>query len=129
MRLSDSVFDRVGGEAWFVALVDRFYQRVETDPVLRPLYPDDLSPGRAHLAAFLAQYWGGPPNYTAERGHPRLRQRHFPFAIGSTEREAWVSHMTAAVRHGGLAASDEDAMLDYFEMAARSLVNQLPEKE
>jgi hemoglobin len=97
--------------------------------VLRPLYPDDLAPGRAHLAAFLAQYWGGPPNYTAERGHPRLRQRHFPFAIDGAAREAWVSHMTAAVRRGGLAASDEEAMLDYFEMAARSLVNQPTEKK
>jgi hemoglobin len=121
---NDTLFSRVGGEAWFVALVDRFYEMVETDPVLRPLYPEDLAPGRAHLAAFLAQYWGGPANYTAERGHPRLRQRHFPFAIGSAERDTWVSHMTAAVRAGGLSPGDEHEILDYFEMAATSLVNQ-----
>jgi hemoglobin len=120
---NDTLFSRVGGEAWFVALVDRFYDRVATDPLLRPLYPEDLTPGRAHLAAFLAQYWGGPPNYTAERGHPRLRQRHFPFAIGGAERDTWVSHMTAAVRAGGLSPADEREIVDYLEMAATSLVN------
>lgn len=129
MKLSDTLFDRAGGEPWFTALVDRFYARVETDAILRPLYPEDLAPGRAHLASFLAQYWGGPANYSAERGHPRLRQRHFPFAIGAAERDAWVAHMTAAVRAGGLSPADEREMLDYFGMAATSLINQTGEKD
>lgn len=122
--MSDTLCERVGGKAWFTSLVDRFYEGVEADAVLRPLYPEDLDPGRRHLAAFLAQYWGGPPTYNAERGHPRLRQRHFPFAIGTAERDAWVSHMTTAVLAGRLAAGDEQQMLDYFEMASTSLVNR-----
>jgi hemoglobin len=126
--MSDTLFDRVGGEPWFTAVVDRFYARVETDAILRPLYPEDLAPGRAHLAAFLAQYWGGPANYSAERGHPRLRQRHFPFAIGETVRDAWVAHMSASVRAGGLSPADEREMLDYFRMAATSLINRTDEK-
>jgi hemoglobin len=118
-----SVYDRAGGRAWFVALVARFYLRVESDPVLRPLYPDDLGPGSEHLAAFLAQYCGGPPDYEAARGHPRLRRRHFPFAIGREQRDAWVAHMSAAVREGGLTPADEAEMLAYFESAATGLIN------
>jgi hemoglobin len=120
----DSVYARVGGMAFFTALVDRFYAAVEADPVLRPLYPDDLAPGKANLAEFLAQYWGGPPAYSARRGHPRLRMRHAHFAIGEREREAWVKHMTAAVRGSGAGPEEVDAMAAYFRDAAAMLVNR-----
>lgn len=106
-----------------MALVDRFYAGVETDPRLRHLYPDDLSGPKAHLALFLAQYWGGPPTFNEQRGQPRLRMRHAPFAIGTTEAEAWLGHMTDAVKTAGLSPSDEVQMLDYMKMAANSLVN------
>lgn len=119
-----SLYDRVGGEAYFVALVDRFYEGVEREPGLRALYPADLEPGKANLAGFLAQYWGGPPDYSARRGHPRLRMRHFRFAIGPREREAWVRHMVAAVRASDAAPDDAQALVDYFEGAAAMLVNQ-----
>jgi hemoglobin len=119
-----TLYGRVGGAAWFVALVDRFYEGVATDPVLRPMYPDDLTEARAHLAAFLVQYWGGPATYSEERGHPRLRMRHAPFPIAGAERDAWLRHMRAAVERGGLSADDEAQVLDYFEMAARHLVNR-----
>ena len=119
-----SLYDRVGGEAFFVALVDRFYEAVERDPGLRALYPADLEPGKANLAGFLAQYWGGPPDYSARRGHPRLRMRHFRFAIGPRERDAWVTHMVAAVRASGAAPAEAQALVDYFEGAATMLVNQ-----
>ncbi|MFN2464266.1 MAG: globin [Candidatus Dormibacteria bacterium] len=119
-----SVFERVGGAAWFVALVDRFYAGVEGDATLRPLYPSDLEPGKHHLSLFLAQYWGGPSDYQSLRGHPRLRQRHFPFPIGPRERDAWLHHMTAAVRAGGADAASEAELLAYFQMAANSLVNK-----
>jgi len=84
--------------------VDRFYAAVAEDPVLRPLYPEDLTAPSAHLAAFLVQYWGGPDDYRLERGHPRLRMRHVPFAIGFPERDAWFRHMSEAVRAGRLTA-------------------------
>ena len=112
--------------AWFVDLVDRFYAGVENDLLLRPLYPEDLGPPRHHLALFLAQYWGGPPAYEAERGHPRLRQRHFPFVIGPAERAAWMAHMRSAVDQGGLSPTDEAQVLAYFESAATALINQSP---
>jgi len=87
----NSLYERVGGEPFFISLVERFYRGVETDPLLRPLYPADLEPPKRHLALFLVQYWGGPHTYSAERGHPRLRMRHAPFKVGPIERDAWLA--------------------------------------
>jgi hemoglobin len=96
---ADSVFAAAGGLPFFVALVDRFYAGVAADPVLLAIYPEpaDLAGARYRLSLFLAQYWGGPRTYDAERGHPRLRMRHAPFAIGPAERDAWLQHMNAAI--------------------------------
>jgi hemoglobin len=119
----NSLYERVGGQAFFTALVDHFYAGVEHDPLLRPLYPEDLGAPRRHLALFLAQYWGGPRTYSEERGHPRLRMRHFRFRIGQAEREAWLGHMRAAVNSSQASPPDADALMAYFESAAGSLVN------
>jgi hemoglobin len=121
---STRLYDRVGGEPFFVALVERFYTGVERDAVLRPLYPSDLEPSKRHLALFLAQYWGGPLTYNAERGHPRLRMRHVRFAIGQPERDAWVGHMRAAVEASDASTADAEAMMAYFNNAATSLMNR-----
>ncbi|MGO9029879.1 MAG: globin [Acidimicrobiales bacterium] len=119
-------YERWGGEPFFVALVDRFYDGVVADPLLRPMYPEDLTESKAHLALFLAQYWGGPDRYNQQRGAPRLRMRHAPFVIGSAQAEAWLRHMTDAVHAGGLDPSDEEELLDYLSMAANSLINSRP---
>jgi hemoglobin len=122
-----NAFEAVGGEGFFVDLVDRFYEGVAADPLLRPLYPDDLTDSTRHLALFLQQYWGGPTTYDLERGHPRLRQRHMPFVISEAERDAWFRHMAAAldrvVTERGTAPELEARMLDYFAHAADFLVN------
>jgi hemoglobin len=118
-----TVFEAVGGEPFFVELVDRFYAGVEGDPVLRPLYPDELTDPKRHLAGFLAQLWGGPPRYSEERGHPRLRMRHLPFTIGPAERDAWLGHMRGAVAEMDPPAEVRDALLDYFAQAADFLMN------
>lgn len=121
---ANSLYERVGGEPFFTALVERFYAGVQDDPVLRPLYPRDLRPSRRHLALFLAQYFGGPTSYNAERGHPRLRMRHVRFAIGQAERDAWVAHMRAAVASSAAESDDAAALMAYFEMTATSLINR-----
>lgn len=118
-----TAFVRWGGEPFFTALVERFYAGVAVDPLLRPLYPDDLTESKAHLAMFLIQYWGGPRDYSEQRGHPRLRMRHAPFVIGTAEAEAWLRHMTEAVGESGLEAADRQELLDYLRMAASSLIN------
>ena len=123
----DTLFDRVGGEPFFVDLVDRFYLGVAGDPLLRPLYPEDLAESARHLALFLMQYWGGPPTYNEQRGHPRLRMRHARFVIGPGERDAWLRHMFAALGQlesaGRIGKSDAEELRGYLEMAARQLVN------
>lgn len=124
--MDEPLYERVGGQPWFDALVERFYVGVESDPVLRPLYPDDLGPGKRHLALFLAQYWGGPGTYSELRGHPRLRARHLPFAIGDAERDAWVAHMTAAIEAAEADDATKDELLAYVADAATFLINQGP---
>ena len=122
-----TLYDEVGGEATFRRLIDLFYGAVENDPVLRPLYLDeDLGPGgaaRDRLALFLMQYWGGPTTYSDTRGHPRLRMRHSPWQIGSRERDAWLSHMMAAVAALDIPDGARERLADYLQAAAHSLVN------
>ena len=119
--------DAVGGEAFFVELVDGFYRRVAADVLLRPLYPSDLTASKRHMTLFLQQYWGGPGTYSEERGHPRLRQRHLPFVISEAERDAWLRHMAAAlddvVAARGIDPTIEARMLEHFVQAADFLVN------
>lgn len=119
-----TLYERAGGRPWFESLVDRFYDGVADDPVLRPLYPPDLKPPREHLTSFLIQYWGGPGDYSAQRGHPRLRMRHVKFEIGWAARDAWFRHMEAAVKAGGLSPEDEAEMIQYFNTSATFLINR-----
>ena len=123
----DALFERVGGRTFFVDLVDRFYLGVAGDPLLRPLYPDDLQESAEHLALFLMQYWGGPQTYNEQRGHPRLRMRHAPFVIGPAERDAWLRHMHDALRElhatGRIGDADTEELGAYLDMAAHQLVN------
>ena len=118
------LYDEVGGEQVFRDLVDRFYDGVALDPILRPLYPDeDLSAARDRLAMFLMQYWGGPGTYSETRGHPRLRMRHAHWVIGARERDAWLGHMRAALDSLELSPASRAAMWDHVERAAQMLVN------
>lgn len=120
-----SLFQRAGGMPFFERLVARFYEGVAADPVLRPLYPEpDLAPARRRLTLFLAQYWGGPATYNDERGHPRLRMRHFPFTIGGAERDRWLTHMRAALDDLAPAAAVRAELERYFAMAAEAMRNR-----
>ena len=125
--LNRNIYELAGGGPTFRLLVERFYSRVASDPVLRAVYPDeDLSGATERLTLFLIQYWGGPQTYSKQRGHPRLRMRHQPFAIGQAERDAWLRHMTAAVESLDLAPAVRKALLDYFETASTAMINQPP---
>ena len=120
----ESLYDAVGGEETFTRLVHEFYRGVAADPVLRALYPeDDLGPAEERLRMFLIQYWGGPQTYSAQRGHPRLRMRHAPFAINSAARDAWLRHMRAALDSLDLPPAYERTLWDYLSSAAESMRN------
>jgi hemoglobin len=122
-----SITDQAGGPDAFVRLVDAFYLRVEQDPLLRPMYPEDLGPGKEHLALFLAQYFGATDLYSARRGHPRLRMRHAPFPIDPDAAERWATHMLDAVADQGFAPEVRAAVEEYVVRATPTLVNRLPE--
>jgi hemoglobin len=123
-----SFYEAVGGEETFTKLVTRFYAEVESDPVLRPVYPSkSLASASEHLRLFLMQYWGGPTTYNELRGHPRLRMRHVRFAIGPAERDAWLGHMRTAMDELHLEPARDAELWQYLVMAANSLVNKPPQ--
>jgi hemoglobin len=120
-----SLYQEVGGSDFFVELVNKFYEGVINDEVIISLYPDrtDLEGAKERLSLFLMQYWGGPTTYSDERGHPRLRQRHFPFAIGERERDHWLMHMQGAIDAMPTSDSVRTRLSEYVSNAAQHLVN------
>ena len=90
----------LGGEAAVRRLIDRFYDLMDEAPeyyVIRKLHPQDLAGSREKLFMFLSGWLGGPPLYVEKHGHPMLRARHLPFAIGTAERDAWIACMKQAM--------------------------------
>jgi hemoglobin len=125
---AETFYDAVGGHETFRRLVHRFYQGVVDDPVLRAIYPEhDLGPAEERLRMFLEQYWGGPTTYSEQRGHPRLRMRHAPFAINPAARDRWLHHMRIAVESLDLPQAQHEMLWDYLERAAHSMVNTFDE--
>lgn len=119
-----SFYDRIGGQDFFVGLVNAFYEGVAQDDVLRPMYEDvDLTEAKHKLAYFLMQYWGGPTTYHEWRGHPRLRMRHNPFAIDATARDRWLLHMKAAVATMNPEPELRDELWTYLVSAAYAMQN------
>jgi hemoglobin len=123
--VEESLYEQVGGEPFFEKLVDGFYEAVEKDEILRPMYPEDLTEARRHLTLFFIQYWGGPRTYQDERGHPRLKMRHVPFRVTKSARDAWLSAMASAMASVRDELSDEqfEEMTAYFSMAANQMRN------
>ena len=121
-----TLYDQAGGDEPFRQLVEIFYRNVEANPVLRPLFPADLTSGKEWQFLFITQYFGGPQRYHEQRGHPRLRMRHMPFTIGLVERDAWVSCMLAAIEEVGFSPDIAAAMRTYFEGTAQFMMNQAP---
>lgn len=118
-----NLFEFVGGEPTFRRLVDVFYEKVEADTILRPMFPSDLEPGKHYQYLFLMQYWGGSDQYSQQRGHPRLRMRHHPYAITSAMRDRWVDHMLTTIDEIGIQEPARTLMRDYFERGATFLIN------
>jgi len=122
-------YEAVGGHETFVALVKRFYEGVAIDPDLRALYPEeDLGPAEIRLRMFLEQYWGGPSTYGQQRGHPRLRMRHAPFAVTPAMRDRWLHHMRVAVDSLDLSPEHDEELWAYLERAAYFMVNTIDQE-
>lgn len=117
-------YEAIGGHETFARIVGEFYRRVGEDAEFRAHYPEeDLGPAERRLLLFLEQYWGGPTTYQAERGHPRLRMRHAPFAIDEHARDTWLSHMRAAIDTVQLDPEHDAILWDYLVRAAQAMVN------
>jgi hemoglobin len=124
MTPEQTFFDEIGGHETVARIVEVFYEGVATDPVLRPLYPDeDLGPAAARLTMFLVQYWGGPNTYSNQRGHPRLRIRHAPFAVTPGARDRWLTHFREGLDAAGLTPEQDAQFWEYVQRAAQFLIN------
>ena len=119
-------YDDIGGSPTIRAIVKRFYAGVAEDEVLRPMYPEaDLGPAEERFAMFLEQYWGGPTTYSDQRGHPRLRMRHAPFAVTPLAKDHWLQHFGVALAESDLTEEQRAQFWDYVTHAAQFMVNTL----
>jgi hemoglobin len=121
------VFAAVGEEG-FARLVAAFYRQVPTDDLLGPMYPKaDLEGAQQRLRDYLIYRFGGPTKYIEERGHPRLRMRHFPFPITVAARNRWMEFMDAAFQEAALPAEAAQHIREFFEGMSTFMVNRLEE--
>ncbi|MGE5089664.1 MAG: group II truncated hemoglobin [Candidatus Levyibacteriota bacterium] len=126
---AESPYTRMGGEIALRALVDRFYALMDELPEawhVRRLHPESLEGSADSLFKFLSGWFGGPPLYVRERGHPRLRMRHFPFAIGPVERDEWLLCMRLALEEQVADPALRAGMLRAFTEMAAHIVNTAP---
>jgi len=109
---ADTPFDEIGGEAPIRQIVESFYDLIASDaPTIRAMLPSDDSVSRRKLGDYLIEWMGGPDLYSSERGHPRMRARHLPFSIGSTEVDQWLACMDRALDENRV-TGDVRAFLD-----------------
>ena len=119
-----SIYDLIGEEG-FTRLIRAFYRQVPGDDILGPMYPpDDLPGAEQRLRDFLIFRFGGPQDYIEQRGHPRLRMRHNPFAINQQARDRWVQLMDAALAEAALPKPAADALREFFHDTATFMINR-----
>ena len=119
-----SVYPQIG-EDGFARLVRAFYAQVPGDDILAPMYPaDDLTGAEVRLRDFLVGRFGGPQRYIEQRGHPRLRARHAPFAIDQRARDRWIALMTLALDEVRLPAESDAVLRAFFAGTATFMINQ-----
>ena len=122
-----TTYDKIGGDAGVARLCDRFYELLESVPQfaeLRALHPEDLKGSRDKLYMFLSGWFGGPDLFVEKFGHPRLRARHMPFAIGTRERDQWVACMVLAMEEVGIEEGVRKKLLQNFFNTADFMRNR-----
>lgn len=122
MNPFQSIYELIGEDQ--IRLLTRyFYQEVAHNPALKKLYPKDLEPAERRLFLFLLQVFGGPPTYTEERGHPRLRMRHLEWQIDSSMRDHWLNAMLTALDRINPDQNVKELMMGYFIKTANHMIN------
>ena len=113
------------GEDGFARLIRAFYVQVPGDDILGPMYPPaDLAGAEERLREFLIGRFGGPQRYIESRGHPRLRQRHAPFAIDQRARDRWMQLMLRALDDAALPPEPAAVLRSFFEQTATFMMNR-----
>lgn len=118
-----NLFEAIGGFETLDRLIPAFYKRVGNHPELIPIFPDDLTEVARKQQLFLTQFLGGPPLYSEERGHPRLRRRHLPFEITPVRKDAWLECMEAAMIEAEIEEPYFSFMLERLTMTATHMMN------
>ncbi|AUJ25800.1 globin [Virgibacillus dokdonensis] len=120
---TNSIFEAIGGLPVVEKLVEAFYTRVSKHPDLIPIFPEDLTETIHKQKLFLTQFFGGPPLYAEERGHPMLRRRHLPFAITPTRKDAWLTCMANALIEAEIEEPYRTAIFEKLTLTANHMMN------
>ncbi|MGP4074074.1 globin domain-containing protein [Piscibacillus sp. B03] len=118
-----NIYDAIGGAEAVERLVEAFYKRVGQHPELIPIFPDDLTETARKQKQFLTQFFGGPPLYIQEHGHPMLRARHMPFPITPTRRDAWLECMAGALEEAEIEEPYKTSIYERLTMTANHMMN------
>ena len=123
-----NVYQEIGGEDGFLHLTDAFYDRVAADPLLRPLFPPNMAPGKRRLALFMAESLGGPPLWSRERRFHHLLNAHHNRDFTEDERDAWVNHMLAAIEDRGITGEARLILRDFVLSGADLALSHYPRR-
>ncbi len=118
-------FYEILGEESILKIAKKFYEGVAEDELMLAMYPKNLAPAEERFALFLVQVFGGPTTYSDQRGHPRLRKRHFPYTIDINAREHWMRHITNAVNEIEMDKEIRRQIMEYFERASLQMINKM----
>lgn len=123
MNQSESLYDAIGGAPAVRELVSKFYPKVQADPRLAPLFPEDIHPVMEKQYLFLTQFFGGPPLFSDQYGHPMMRARHLPFEVTPARAEAWLSCMSQALAETDIPKPLHAVVLERLSGPAHHFVN------
>ncbi|MGX4670094.1 globin domain-containing protein [Cerasibacillus sp. JNUCC 74] len=122
-KQANSIFEAIGGSIAVQRLVQTFYAHVSRHPDLIPIFPEDLTETIHKQKLFLTQFFGGPPLYSEERGHPMLRRRHLPFEITPTRKDAWLECMALALVEAEINEPYRTAIFEKLTLTANHMMN------
>ncbi|MCY3412859.1 MAG: globin [Candidatus Heimdallarchaeota archaeon] len=125
--LTNQLYDLLGDQT-LRAITDTFYDKIDQDDLLRPMFPDDLTLPRKHQYLFMKQVFGGPREYQEERGNPMMRRRHFPFEIGWEERNRWFDLMIESIKENVDHEEAIKTMTEYMNHMATKIINKGPQQ-
>ncbi|WP_226037645.1 globin domain-containing protein [Aquibacillus saliphilus] len=128
-KLPGTIYEAIGGQNKIEELVNAFYRRVAVHPELVPIFPNDLTETARKQTQFLTQFFGGPPLYLEEHGHPMLRRRHLEFTITPTRKAAWLECMADALEESDIEEPYRTAIFDRLTLTAHHMMNTVDEQK